>query len=138
MRPTMKSLFVSAFMLFATIAFAQSKEGNNVLFENDQVRVTYHIETCAVANSDLTFEYYLVEVTNKTDRKINLQYWSKPKVENPSQESFHSIILLPNQELTTPCDENNPDLRFYRSRPVNGESIETMDLQLNAFEIFQL
>lgn len=134
----MKSLFLSAFLVFAYLSNAQNKEGNNLLFENDQVRVSYHIETCSVVNSDLTFEYFLLEVVNKTNQKLNLQYWSKPKIENPTEESFHSIILLPNQEMTSRCDENNPDLRFYRSRPVNGESIEVMDLQLNAFEIFTL
>lgn len=139
MRPSMKAIFAMVVLaLFSLFANAQDRNEGNVLFEDENVVVSFTIESCNVVNSDLVFEYYLITVINKTDKKINLQYWSKPKREDTSQENFHSIILQPNQKLTPQCDENNPDLRFYRSRPVNGESIETMELQLNAFEIFQL
>lgn len=139
MRPSMKRFAFSAFViLFSIFAKAQDRAENNVLFENQNVRITYTIESCNVANSDLVFEYYLIDIVNKTDRKLNLQYWSRPKTEDTSVEHFHSLILEPNQELRPKCQENNPGIRIYRSRLVDGKYIDVMELQLNSFEVFTL
>lgn len=114
----MKPVILSLFLAIATTLSAQSEAisqpADNILFEDQSVQVELQTEICSDPHSDLSFEYYVLKVSNKTNEKINLQFWSHGH-ENESSEFFHSLVLEPQQELQGTCEgERGSGLKFFR------------------------
>ncbi len=134
----MKVLSVIAACFIYSAASAQSDAkgiDQKVVFENEKVEITTRVETCDDAHSDLSFEYHMLKVRNKTSEQLNVQFWSHGH-EVKSTEFFHSLVIAPDQTLQGACDsEPGNSLKFFRK---DKGSSEVQDLNLVEFKVISL
>jgi|Wag4MinimDraft_19_1082662.scaffolds.fasta_scaffold11963_2 hypothetical protein len=96
-----------------------SEEKWMVYHESEKIKIEYRLAECHDIPNDVHYAYYLLRVTNKTTKKMNIGLVlgegdaSATTITLKDQEHYRSLILAPGEVLESDCEGKNRDLRIF-------------------------
>lgn len=81
--------------------------------EDKNVLIEYQLSDCVDKVNDVAFSYYLIKVTNKKSKSLNVQYNFAP---NAPWEYNYSYVLGPNESVEGRCEASKLHLKKYVDR----------------------
>lgn len=115
-----------------------SDGGWMVYHESAKIKIEYQLAECHDTTNDIHFAYYLLRITNKTSKKMNvgLVLGEGENTTNDitlrDQEHYRSLILDPGEVLESECGTKNRDLRIY------AKELKKTDAQPATFKISKI
>ncbi|MFN7325363.1 MAG: hypothetical protein ACK5SQ_02150 [Chitinophagales bacterium] len=115
-----------------------AEDGWVVYHESAKIKMEYRLAECHDTANDIHFAYYLLRITNKTSKKMNvgLVLGEGDRTTNDitlrDQEHYRSLILAPGEVLESECGTKNRDLRIY------AKELKKTDAQPATFKISKI
>lgn len=126
-----------SFFSVLTLFFSWSTEDWNTYFENKEIAVLYKASMCEDIQNGVSFEYYLIQVKNKTDETLVVNFYLG-SLEERSEENKVAFVLNPLEVKTGNCDYQPIKLRLFRSESSKKAKGSIVPFNLNTISAVEV
>ena len=103
-----------SFFSVLTLFFSWLNEDWVPYFENKEIAVYYKTTHCEDIQNGVSFEYYLIQVRNKTNETLVVNFYLG-SLNEKSEENKVAFVLNPLEVKSGSCDYQPIKLRLFRS-----------------------
>ena len=105
---------MKALLVILTFVFSWLNEDWVPYFENKEISVYYKTTHCEDIQNGVSFEYYLIQVRNKTNETLVVNFYLG-SLNEKSEENKVAFVLNPLEVKSGSCDYQPIKLRLFRS-----------------------
>lgn len=111
------------------------QENWNLYYENEQVKIQYTSSICGSKKHDLSFEYYLIQVKNKTEETLVVNFYLE---KDKTEENKIAFVLNPLEVKRGSCDYQPNQLRLFKSENSSKKVAASKKFNLNNINIIEV
>ena len=104
---------MKALLVILTFGFSWLNEDWVPYFENKEITVYYKTTHCEDIQNGVSFEYYLIQVRNKTNETLVVNFYLG-SLNEKSEENKVAFVLNPLEVKSGSCDYQPIKLRLFR------------------------
>ena len=104
-------------------------------FENDQIKISFKDVICDDIKNGVSFEYYMIEVKNKTNQTLVINYYLGDQKDEENKVAF---VLNPLEIKKGNCGYNPVKLKLFKAKTLNKKSRNSVKFSLNNIKTIEL
>ena len=124
-------------IIFLTLAFAISCLLKDWIpyFENKEIEISFKTTLCEDIQNGVSFEYYLIQVKNKTEETLVVNFYLE---KDKTEENKIAFVLNPLEVKRGSCDYQPNQLRLFKSENSTKKIAASKKFNLNNINIIEV
>ncbi|MDG1911828.1 MAG: hypothetical protein P8I42_03280 [Flavobacteriaceae bacterium] len=124
-------------IIFLTLAFAISCLLKDWIpyFENKEIEISFKTSLCEDVQNGVSFEYYLIQVKNKTEETLVVNFYLE---KDKTEENKIAFVLNPLEVKRGSCDYQPNQLRLFKSENSTKKIAASKKFNLNNINIIEV
>ena len=128
---------MKALLVILTFGFFWLNEDWVPYFENKEIAVYYKTTHCEDIQNGVSFEYYLIQVRNKTNETLVVNFYLG-SLNEKSEENKVAFVLNPLEVKSGSCEYQPIKLRLFRSENSKKGKGNMTPLNLNTISAIEV
>ena len=126
-------------IIFVTLAFAISclLKDWAPYFENKEIEISFKTSLCEDIQNGVSFEYYLIQVKNKTAETLVVNF-HLGNLNEKSEENKIVFVLKPGEIKSGSCDYQATQLRLFKSKNSTKKGSALTNFNLNSISTIEV
>ena len=126
-------------IIFLTLAFVISclLKDWGLYFENKEIEISFKTSLCEDVQNGVSFEYYLIQVKNKTAETLVVNF-HLGNLNEKSEENKIVVVLKPGEIKSGSCDYQATQLRLFKSKNSTKKGSALTNFNLNSISTIEV
>jgi len=126
-------------IIFLTLTFAISGLLKDwaPYFENKEIEISFKTSLCEDIQNGVSFEYYLIQVKNKTAETLVVNF-HLGNLNEKSEENKIVFVLKPGEIKSGSCDYQATQLRLFKSKNSTKKGSALTNFNLNSISTIEV
>ena len=104
-------------------------------FENKEIEISFKTSLCEDIQNGVSFEYYLIQVKNKTEETLVVNFYLE---KDKTEENKIAFVLNPLEVKRGSCDYQPNQLRLFKSENSTKKVVASKEFNLNNINIIEV
>ena len=104
-------------------------------FENKEIEISFKTTLCEDIQNGVSFEYYLIQVKNKTEETLVVNFYLE---KDKTEENKIAFVLNPLEVKRGSCDYQPNQLRLFKSENSTKKIAASKKFNLNNINIIEV
>lgn len=104
-------------------------------FENKEIEISFKTSLCEDVQNGVSFEYYLIQVKNKTEETLVVNFYLE---KDKTEENKIAFVLNPLEVKRGSCDYQPNQLRLFKSENSTKKIAASKKFNLNNINIIEV
>ena len=106
-------------------------------YEDKDILISYSSQICDDIQNGVSFEYYIIQVKNKTSETLVVNFY-KGNLNEKSEENKIAFVLNPLEIKSGSCDYKTTQLRLFKSENSTKKVEAPINFNLNNISIIEV
>ncbi|MDC0486539.1 hypothetical protein OAN60_06000 [Flavobacteriaceae bacterium] len=104
-------------------------------FENKEIEISFKTSLCEDIQNGVSFEYYLIQVKNKTEETLVVNFYLE---KDKTEENKIAFVLNPLEVKRGRCNFQPNQLRLFKSENSTKKVVASKEFNLNNINIIEV